>query len=217
MCSSDLPLALIVGVLLEREWPGQFSYGTAGGGPRVLTWYALGGAAAALVLGRTVLRRLEPAEHHTRAAVAAALLVCPVAVHGLRDLSPLVPRDPDALSPALVEELHAVPARAVIIASPKISYRLLAAAPVYVVAAPPVHVANTRANRPYERVKDVEAWLAGRDPDVARRYGATWALPCVRRGTPRGTAGRPEARRPCVFPPSGTSVLRGRSWFHGRP
>jgi hypothetical protein len=64
----------------------------------------------------------------------------------------------------------------VIIAPPQTSYRLLAAAPVYVVAAPPVHVANTRANMPYVRVKEVEEWLAGRAPGVARKYGATWAV-----------------------------------------
>jgi hypothetical protein len=115
-------------------------------------------------------------ERHGVASVAAALFVIPVAVHGFEHWSPLVTRDPNALSPALLAELKRVPARAVIIASPQISYRLLAAAPVYVVAAPPVHVANTRANLPYVRVKAVEAWLAGRAPGVARRYGATWAV-----------------------------------------
>jgi hypothetical protein len=39
-----------------------------------------------------------------------------------------------------------------------------------------VHVANTKANLPYVRVKAVESWLAGRTPGVARRYGATWAV-----------------------------------------
>ena len=78
--------------------------------------------------------------------------------------------------PALLQQLKQVPPRAVIIAPPRISYRLLAAAPIYVVAAPPVHVANTKANLPYVRVKAVEAWLAGRAPGVARRYGATWAV-----------------------------------------
>jgi hypothetical protein len=39
-----------------------------------------------------------------------------------------------------------------------------------------VHVANTRANLPYVRVKDVEAWLAGRAPGVPAKYGATWAV-----------------------------------------
>jgi len=115
-------------------------------------------------------------ERHARAALAAALFVLPVAVHGVRRWTPLHPTDPKALSPALASELRRVPPRSVIIAPPQTSYRLLAAAPVYVVAAPPVHVANTRANMPYVRVKEVEKWLAGRAPGVARRYGATWAV-----------------------------------------
>jgi hypothetical protein len=104
------------------------------------------------------------------------LFVLPLAAHAARTWSPQSPTDPKALSPALVRELKHVPARAVIIAPPQVSYRLLAAAPVYVVTAPPVHVANTRANLPYVRVKAVEAWLAGRAPGVPRRYGATWAV-----------------------------------------
>jgi hypothetical protein len=115
-------------------------------------------------------------ERHGVAAVAAALFVLPVAVHGFRHWTPQVTSDPHALSPALIRELRRVPARAVIIASPQTSYRLLAAAPIYAVAAPPVHVANTRANMPYRRVKDVEAWLAGRAPRVPVKYGATWAV-----------------------------------------
>ncbi len=63
-----------------------------------------------------------------------------------------------------------------IIAPVQTSYRLLAAAPVYVVAAPPTHVADTKANRPYGRAKDVDRWLATGDPAIPRRYGATWAV-----------------------------------------
>jgi 4-amino-4-deoxy-L-arabinose transferase-like glycosyltransferase len=170
------PAALAAGIVLEREWPGDFSYGLAGSGPRVVTWIAFIGGAAALVIGTVFFRRRTVRERHAVAAVAAALFVLPVAVHGFQHWSPEVTSDPHALSPALLRELKRVPQRAVIIASPQISYRLLAAAPVYVVAAPPVHVANTRANQPYVRVKEVEAWLAGRAPGVARRYGATWAV-----------------------------------------
>jgi len=170
------PAALAAGIALEHEWPGDFSYGLAGSGPRVVTWIAFIGGAAALVIGTVLFRRRPVRERHGVAAVAAALFVLPVAVHGFRHWTPQVTSDPHALSPALLQELRKVPPRAVIIASPQISYRLLAAAPVYVVAAPPVHVANTRANLPYVRVKEVEAWLAGRAPGVARKYGATWAV-----------------------------------------
>ncbi|HZO97810.1 MAG TPA: hypothetical protein VFB42_10605 [Gaiellaceae bacterium] len=174
-----LPAALGAGIALELAWPGEFSYGLAGSGPETATWIAVGGAAVALVAGAAFLRRRAVRERHALGALAAALFVLPVLVHGARRWTPLHPSDPKALTPALERELRAVPPGAVIIAPPQVGYRLLAAAPVYVVAAPPVHVANTEANRPYERVREVEAWLAGRDPGVARRYGATWA---VRRG-----------------------------------
>jgi hypothetical protein len=69
-----------------------------------------------------------------------------------------------------------VPPRAVIIAPVQTAYRMLALAPVYVVAAPPTHVADTKANHPYGRANDVEAWLATGDPAIPKRYGATWAV-----------------------------------------
>ena len=171
-----VPAALVAGILLERQWPGDFGYGTAGDAPNFVTWWAFVGAVAGLVVGAVFFRRRWIPERHTLAAIAAALFVAPIAVHAGRHWTPLSPTDPNALSPSLLRELKRVPPRSVIIATPQISYHLLAAAPVYVVAAPPVHVANTKANMPYERVKAVEAWLAGRAPGVARRYGATWAV-----------------------------------------
>jgi len=110
------------------------------------------------------------------AGAAALLFVAPVAVHGFRAWTPLVPTDPDALSPALVQELKRVPPQSVIIADPVTSYHLLALAPVYVVASKPTHVAATKANDPRERVREVTEWLARRAPGVPRRYGATWAV-----------------------------------------
>jgi hypothetical protein len=171
-----LPAALAAGIVLEWKWPGSFAYGLAGSAPRLFTWIAFVGAIAGIVVGALFFRRRSVDERHGRAALAATLFVLPIAFHAARHWSPLASEDPHALSPALVRELKRVPPRAVIIAPVQTSYRLLAAAPVYVVAAPPVHVANTRSNQPYVRVKEVEAWLAGRAPGVARRYGATWAV-----------------------------------------
>jgi hypothetical protein len=170
------PVALVAGIALELVWPGNFGYGLAGSGPRVVTWIAFGGAAVGLVSGWLLFRRSAFRERHGIGALAAILFVVPVAVHGVRHWTPLTTSDPDALTPALIRELKHVPPRAVIIAPPQTSYRLLAAAPVYVVCAPPVHVANTRANLPYVRVKQCADWLAGRAPGVAREYGATWAV-----------------------------------------
>jgi hypothetical protein len=168
------PLALLAGIVLQAEWPGDFAYGLPHGAPGAVTWIALLGGAAALAAGLVLRARVR--ERWLPGAVAGVLFVVPVAVHAARSWTPAVPRDPHALSPRLLAELRRVPPGAVVIAAPQVSYRLAAAAPVYVVAAPPAHVADTRANRPYRRVREVEAWLAGRAPDVPRRYGATWAV-----------------------------------------
>ena len=121
--------------------------------------------------------RLPPIrERHGLAAIAAALFVLPVAVSGFRHWTPRVTTDPHGLSPALAAELRKVPERAVIIAPVETSYRILAAAPVYVVAAPVAHVAETKTNRPRVRVEDVKEWLRTDDASIPRRYGATWAV-----------------------------------------
>jgi hypothetical protein len=85
--------------------------------------------------------------------------------------------DPEALSPRLVHNLRTkVPKGAIVIAPLATSYRVAAAAPVYIVAAPVTHVAATTANKPYERAKDIRRWLQTNDPAIARKYGATWAI-----------------------------------------
>jgi hypothetical protein len=170
-----VPAALAAGIAAELLWPGDFAYGLRHGGPPAVTWIAFVGGIAGIVAG-LYLRRRSVREWHGRAALAAALFVLPIAVHGFRRWSPLNPRDAYALSPALRAELRAVPAGAIVIASPRVSYGIAAAAPVYVVAAPPPHVANTIANRPFRRVKDVERWLATGDPAVLRKYHPTWAV-----------------------------------------
>jgi hypothetical protein len=170
-----LPAALVAGIALQLLWPGDFSYGLSHGGPDVVTWFAFVGGAIAIVVGIFFRSRVVE-EWPGRAAFAAFLFVLPVAVHGFSRWSPAHPSDPDALSPQIAQALRAVPARAVVIAPVKMSYRISAAAPVYVVASPIVHVANTNSNRPYDRVRDVQHWLATGDPSVPRKYGATWAV-----------------------------------------
>ena len=169
------PLALVAGIVLQWRFPGDFAYGLDHGGPGIVAWWALVGGVVALVAG-LVWARPRRLERYGRGAAAAWLFVLPVAVHGFLHWSPAVKTDPHALSPSLLRELQRVPARAVIIGPLQTSYELVARAPVYVVAAPPTHVAATRANNPYVRRRQVDAWLAGRAPLVPRMYGATWAV-----------------------------------------
>jgi hypothetical protein len=171
-----LPLALVAGIVLQRLWPGDFEYGLRHGGPALATWFALAGGAVALA-GGLVLRRRDLREHHALGAAAMFLLVLPVLVHGIWHWSVNDKVDPYALSPRLVHNLRTkVPKGAVVLAPVDVSYRVAAKAPVYIVAAPVTHVANTTANRPYDRVRAVHHWVLTSDPRVARRYGATWAI-----------------------------------------
>jgi hypothetical protein len=174
-----LPAALVAGVVLQRLWPGDFDYGLRHGGPALATWVALVGGAVALALV-LVVRPPVLRERHALASAAVALFVLPVVVHGLWHWSPRNPSDPDALSARLVHNLRTrVPKGSVVIAPVKTSYEVAAVAPLYVVAAPVSHVADTKANDPYRRVKDVRRWIATNDLGIPRRYGATWQ---IRRG-----------------------------------
>ncbi len=171
-----LPVALLAGILLQHFWPGDFAYGLHHGGPAVATWFALGVGSAALAAG-LVLRPRAPREHHLLGAAAMLCFVLPVLVHGARHWSATSKSDPLALSPRLVHNLRTkVPKGAVVLAPVDTSYRVAAKAPVYIVAAPVSHVANTTANLPYARVRAVHHWVLTNDPRVARRYGATWAI-----------------------------------------
>jgi hypothetical protein len=171
-----LPLALLAGLALQHFWPGDFAYGLHHGGPAVATWFALGVGAAALAVG-LALRPRAPREHHLLGAAAMLCFVLPVLVHGARHWNVDDRSDPLALSPRLVHNLRTkVPKGAVVLAPVDSSYRIAAKAPVYIVASPVAHVANTTANLPYARVRAVHHWVLTNDPRVAERYGATWAI-----------------------------------------
>ncbi|MEI8105466.1 MAG: hypothetical protein WCH31_06460 [Actinomycetes bacterium] len=170
-----IPVALVAGIALEQRWPGDFSYGLREGGPAIVTWVAFLGGVLALAAG-LLFTRVPPRERFGRGAIAAVLFVAPVAWHGFTHWTPRVTTDPNALSADLIAQVQALPDRAVVIAAPATSYEILALAPVYVVAAPKEHVADTRANQPQERIDAVALWLRSHDPTIAQRYGATWAV-----------------------------------------
>jgi hypothetical protein len=170
-----VPVALVAGIVLQRLWPGDFEYGLRHGGPAWATWIALFGGCAALVAG-ALWRRTLP-ERHGLALAAALCFTFPVLVHGVWHWSPRVTSDRNALSPRLVHRLRTVvPKGAIVLAPIQLSYRVTAKAPVYVVALPVSHVADTKANDPYGRARAVRHWTLTNDPRVARRYGATWAI-----------------------------------------
>ena len=111
------------------------------------------------------------------AALAAALFVLPVAVHGIANWDPRPESGAHRLTPGLVRALRErVPERGVVFSDLETSYRIAAAAPVYVTAAPPAHVADTEKNRPYERREDVNRFLLSGNRAIPRRYGARYVV-----------------------------------------
>ena len=95
------PLALAGGVVFQWLFPGDFGYRLEDGGPAWATWVAVVGALVALVVGLRCLRSVE-----RNAAVACALFLLPVFVHGLLDWSPSPDRRPSPLTPGLVAALR---------------------------------------------------------------------------------------------------------------
>jgi hypothetical protein len=69
-----------------------------------------------------------------------------------------------------------VPKRAIVFSDLETSYRISAFAPVYVAAAPPAHVADTKANRPYSRRLSVNRFFASGDVAIPERYHADWIV-----------------------------------------
>jgi hypothetical protein len=170
-----LPLALGAGIGLQLAFPGDFGPGLEHGGPALATWIAGIGGILAVLVG---LRRERRVEARTWLVAAAVVLFCvPVAVHGFRHWSPAAKRDPYALSSGLLRALrNEVPERAVVFSDLETSYRIAAYAPVYVAGAPPAHVADTAANRPYSRRISIIRFFRTGELSILDRFHANWLV-----------------------------------------
>jgi len=170
-----LPLALGAGIGLQLAFPGDFGPGLEHGGPALATWIAAVGGILALLVG---LRRERRIEARTWLVAAAVVLFCvPVAVHGFRHWSPAAKQDPYALTSGLLRALRDdVPERAVVFSDLETSYRIAAYVPVYVAGAPPAHVADTAANRPYSRRISIIRFFRTGELPILDRFHANWLV-----------------------------------------
>ncbi|MGZ4359386.1 MAG: hypothetical protein ACXVZW_06325 [Gaiellaceae bacterium] len=173
-----LPLALGAGILLEQLWPGSFGDLGSGGGPAWVVWFALAGAALALVLASLRARPwLERERDGALVALAALLFLLPVGIASAGDWTASTTYDRFALTSGAVQALREqVPSRSVVFSDVDTSYRILAAAPVYVAVAPPAHVADTTRNKPYVRVKLWKRFARSGKLAIPRSFGAGWIL-----------------------------------------
>ena len=180
-----LPLALGAGIGLELAWPGDFANVPGDGGPGLAVWIAAVGGTAALVAGALARGRARGHERPGRlTALAALVFAIPVVVSGFSHWTAL-PTAP-GLTGGLVGALHRyVPRGAVVFSDDSTAYRIAAALPVYVNAAPPGHVADTKPNRPLARRADADRFLATGDLAIPRRYGARFIVLDLHRRVPR--------------------------------
>ena len=165
------PLALAAGIVLQLAYPGDFDYRLTDGGPALAAWLAVGGGLAALAYGF-----LQRAPREAAGWLAAAAFLLPVAVHAIWNWSPSDARRPSPLSEGLVRELRRLPVGTTVYADPEASYRIAAAAPVYICVAPAGHVGDTEDNRPRERVDEFRRFAASRDLGIPRACGAQWLV-----------------------------------------
>lgn len=176
-----LPIALAAGIALELAFPGRLGLGPLASGPAIAAWVALFGGLAALVVATLCSPRARVERRGLVPLLAAALFVAPIAVHAAAHWSPVVSRDRTALTPGLVRALRDdVPPRSVVYAGPATSYRIFAAAPVYVADVPPPHIADTRKNEPCARVREYAIFARTGDLRIPQAYGARWLV--LRRG-----------------------------------
>ena len=195
-----LPVALAAGIALQALYPGDFGYRIEEGGPALAAWIAAFGGVAALAVGlvfqehKLLANRLfagvrgesDPGTQSRLVVVAAALFVLPVAVHAAGSWEPSETRRPTHLTAGLVEALRdRVPEGDVVFSDLESSYRIAAAAPVYIAAAPPSHVADTRRNRPYVRRRENIRFFRDGNLAYLRRYRADWLVVDRRRFTLR--------------------------------
>lgn len=170
-----LPAALGAGIALELTYPGDFGYRLVEGGPPIAAWIAFVGGAASLVVAAVLGRRGTIDDRGPLAAAAAAAFVIPIGVYGFTHWSERT-AGPGQLTRGVVHALQKVPRGSVVFSDDATSYRVVAAAPVYVASALPGHVADTKANRPYARREDARRFGRTGDLAIPRRYHADYVL-----------------------------------------
>jgi hypothetical protein len=175
---------LACGIWLQVAYAGDFGLRAPKTEPAVVVWIALYGGIAALVAGAALAWRGRgqppPAAARVRgitAALAVFLFVLPVVAHGFSHWTPQTRKDRDALTPGLIRFLRQdVAPRSVVFADLATSYRATAFAPVYVVAVPPTHAANTHPNELAKRRRAVLKFFVHPSLAEPQAWRAQWLL-----------------------------------------
>jgi hypothetical protein len=190
-------LAVAAGTGLALAYPGDWTAPVDDSGPAWPVWFALAGGVLGLALA--AWKRPNPPEATRWAAVAAVAIAVPLCLPPFLRLERDEPDD-FALTPGLTAELRRLPVGETVFAGPAVSYRIAAAAPVYIAAAPPGHVAQTRRNQPFARERDANRFFSARTTlderkRILAKYGAEWVV--VTRERPSALRLTPALR--CIY------------------
>lgn len=176
--------ALAFGIWLQVAYTGDFGLRAPKTEPAWVVWFALYGGIAALVVGAALawrrgarLPRPTGRVRGVTTGLAVFLFVLPVAVHGFSHWTPEVRHDRDALTPGLIRFLqHDVPVRSVVFSDLATSYRAIAFAPIYAVAVPPTHAANTYPNELMKRRRAVNRFFTHPSLEEPQAWRAQWLV-----------------------------------------
>jgi hypothetical protein len=177
--------ALATGIWLQVAYTGDFGLRAPRTEPAWVVWFALYGGIAALVVGallawRRGARRPPAGPQRVRGittGLAVFLFVLPVAAHGFSHWTPETKRDRDALTPGLIQFLQRdVPQRSIVFSDLATSYRAIAFAPIYAVAVPPTHAANTYPNELAKRRRAVLRFFTHPSLEEPEAWKAQWLI-----------------------------------------
>jgi hypothetical protein len=175
---AGIVLAGAAGTAFALAYPGEWTAPVDDSGPVWPVWFALVGGALGLALA--AWKRPTPPAATRWAAVAAIAIAVPLCLPPFLRLERDEPDD-YALTPGLIAELRRLPVGETVFAGPTVSYRIAAAAPLYIAAAPPGHVAQTRRNQPFARERDAGRFFSARTTlrereQILAKYGADWVV-----------------------------------------
>jgi hypothetical protein len=177
--------AIAMGIWLQVAYTGDFGLRAPRTEPAWVVWFALYGGIAALVAGalfawRRRGQRPPAGSQRVRGittGLAVLLFVLPVAVHGFSRWTPVTKRDRDALTPGLIHFLQRdVSQRSIVFSDLATSYRAIAFAPIYAVAVPPTHAANTYPNELAKRRRAILRFFTHPSLEEPEAWRAQWLI-----------------------------------------
>ena len=171
-----LPVALGAGIALELVYPGEFTYTIPRGKPgdRRLDRAARRGRGASSSPPCSAAAGRSTTEGRCRQA-SPRRSWSPWPIFGFAHWS-TGPFEASPLTSGVQRALEQLPDGSVVFSDDSTSYWVAAAAPLYVASALPGHVADTKANRPFERRDDAIRFGRTGDLSIPRRYGADYVL-----------------------------------------